>query len=117
MAGCSVAIEKFLQANPIFWCFIPLHTDEALSDNAIYMPSSTMTGPTVDYVLATTTINNPAVNYYMNRVPSPMAPYAFSYRQIRQQRSFFEYFLSTATNYLHYKPVYICKVAIVAVCK
>lgn len=117
IARCPDALQIFLNSNPNYWCFIPIHWDEAIADNAKHLPSSTSIDPALAYVTATTNIDDPIVAFYIENVPLPSVCYTFSYQQLMQQRLFFDQYSSTFMNPLPYKPIDIYKVAIIAVCK
>ena len=122
-ARCPAALRLFLDANPDYWCFIPLLWHDAQVENIAYLQerrscstSSEIVDLDVTNVIAIATNGNHQVTDSLNRVPLTPIRYAFSYQQRQQQRLFFEQFLSLPIDQLPYSPVDLHKVAIIAVC-
>ena len=121
-ARCPAALRLFLDANPDYWCFIPLLWHDAQAENIAYLQErSSSSTRIVDLdsanIIAITTIGNHRVTNCLDRVPLTPAAYAFSYEQKRQQRSFFAQFLPLPVDQLPYTPVDLYKMAIIAVRK
>ncbi|CAF1263261.1 unnamed protein product [Rotaria sordida] len=114
-ARCPEVLRSFFDCNPMYWCFIPLPWDEAVAENVANRPGTSTTDPNLDALIATTAVNNHRVANYLDNVPLPPTPYAFSFRQLKQQRLFFERFV---TSYIHYRPYIkldLYNIAIIAV--
>ncbi|CAF1492369.1 unnamed protein product [Rotaria sordida] len=114
-ARCPEALRSFLDCNPMYRCFIPLPVDEAATENVANRPGTSTTDPNLDAVIATTAVDNRRVANYLDNVPLPPTSYAFSYRQIKQQRLFFE---QLVTSSIHYRPsikLDLYNIAIIAV--
>ncbi|CAF4217186.1 unnamed protein product [Rotaria sordida] len=114
-ARCPEALRSFLDCNPMYWCFIPLPVDEAATENAANRPGTSTTDPNLDAVIATTAVDNRRVANYLDNVSLPPTPYAFSYRQIKQQRLFFERFVTSSIHYRPYIKLDLYNIAIIAV--
>ena len=121
-ARCPAALRLFLDANPDYWCFIPLLWHDAQVDNIAYLQersSSSTSSKIVDLdvtnVIAIATNGNHQVTDSLNRVPLTPIRYAFFYQQRQQQRLFFEQFLSLPIDQLPYSPVDLHNVTIIAV--
>ncbi|CAF1266381.1 unnamed protein product [Rotaria sordida] len=97
-ARCAGALRSFLDCNPMYWCFIPLPWDEAVTENAANRPKPSTTDPNLDAVIATTAVDNRRVANYLDNVLLPPTSYTFSFRQLKQQRLFFDRF---ATSSIH----------------
>ena len=63
------------------------------------------------------TIDNERVAHYLEHVPLPPAAYVLSYQQRKQQRLFFEQFLSDQFQQQFYLLVDLYQMKIIAVCK
>ena len=116
-ARCPIALRSFLDCNPIYWCFIPLHWNEALTENTVYGRGTADIDPTLVYMMATTVVDNRRVTNHLDRVPLPPAAYAFSYQQVKKQRLFFQQLISSPINQLPYDASDLYQLAIIAVCK
>ncbi|CAF1457680.1 unnamed protein product, partial [Rotaria sordida] len=114
-ARCPEALRSFLDCNPMYWCFIPLPVNEAATENAANRPGNSTTDPNLDAVIATTAADNRRVANYLDNVPLPPTPYAFSYRQIKQQRLFFERLVTSSIHYRPYIKLDLYNIAIIAV--
>ncbi|CAF4326958.1 unnamed protein product, partial [Rotaria sordida] len=53
-ARCPEALRSFLDCNPMYWCFIPLPWDEAVTENVVNRQGNSTTDPNLDAVIATT---------------------------------------------------------------
>ncbi|CAF1291891.1 unnamed protein product [Rotaria sp. Silwood1] len=116
-ARCPVALRSFLECNPKYWCFVPLHRDDALADNAAYHNrNSTIDSELVDR-MGMTPIDSRRVDHYLQHVPKSPVAYAFSYGQVQKQRIFFENFVSSHIHQLPYHTIDLYKMAIIAVRK
>ncbi|CAF1548442.1 unnamed protein product [Rotaria sordida] len=116
-ARCPEVLRSFLDCNPMYWCFIPLPWDEAVTENVANRPGNSTTDPNLDAVIATTAVDNRRVANYLDNVPLPPTPYAFSYRQIKQQRLFFERLVTSSIHYRPYIKLDLYNIAIIPVCK
>ncbi|CAF3837935.1 unnamed protein product [Rotaria sp. Silwood1] len=114
-ARCPAALRSFLDCNPNYWCFIPQPWNAALEENVSYFPNASTTDPNLAAVMATTSIDNRRVAFYLDNVPLPPAAYAFSYPQIQKQRSFFEQFVAYSIHQRPYIELDLYKMAIIAV--
>lgn len=122
---CPIALRTFLDCNPNYKCFIPYEWHEAQDDNIVYcheLARTNNTTPTDIPISIQTTVQNSVsshtVKIYLDHVPLPPASHAFAYRQILQQRTFFEQFLSSSSlDSCPYISVDLYKVAIIAVRK
>ena len=145
-ARCPVALRTFLDCNPQYWCFVPLSWQDAINENITAVPraprtggggrggggggggaggshqstassSATTTDPEEVSIVAMGTIDNDRVDNFMEYIPLAQGGYAFSYRQRREQRAFFEKLVAFSTRQLPYDPIDLYQVAIVAVRK
>ena len=111
----------FLDANPDYWCFIPLLWHDAQVENIAYLKERSSSSKILDLdltnVIAIATIGNHQVTDSLDHVPLTPIRYAFSYQQRQQQRLFFEQILSLPVDQLPYSPVDLYKVAPIAVRK
>ncbi|CAF3908737.1 unnamed protein product [Adineta steineri] len=83
---CSIALQRFLDTNPDYWCFVPMKLDEInLISTKVPYPSDSTTS-------CTRTIQ--AVSFLVKNVPKPPLGYGFSINQRRQQA----YFFASATD-------------------
>ncbi|CAF2081067.1 unnamed protein product [Rotaria magnacalcarata] len=114
-ARCPIALRSFLDCNPTYWCFIPLVWSEAVAENDIHWHGASNIDPTFVHVLTTFATSNRRVARSLERVPLPPGRYAFSHRQVKQQRLFFEQFHSSPINQLPYMTLDLYKMAIIAV--
>ncbi|CAF1382378.1 unnamed protein product, partial [Adineta steineri] len=120
-ARCPIALRSFLDCNPIYWCFIPQLLAYALAENAIHLrhtstTTTTTTDPELDNIIAMGTVdNNQRIVNYLGHVPTPPDTYAFSYRQRRNQRLFFQQFVSSSIHQLPYSPLDLYQIAIIAI--
>ncbi|CAF1517477.1 unnamed protein product, partial [Rotaria sordida] len=114
-ARCPAALRSFLDCNPMYWCFIPLPWAEAIAENVANRPGNPNADPNEDAVIATTAADNRRVANYLDNVPLPPTPYAFSFRQLKQQRLFFERFVTSSIHYRPYIKLDLYNIAIIAV--
>ncbi|CAF1339283.1 unnamed protein product [Rotaria sordida] len=115
-ARCPEALRSFLDCNPIYWCFIPLPVDEAVTENTANRPGNSTTDPNLDAVIATTAADNRRMANYLDNVPLPPTSYAFSFRQLKQQRLFFERLVTSSIHYRPYIKLDVYNIAIIVVC-
>ena len=80
-AHCSVALRAFLDANPMYGCFIPIPWNQS--------PTSDVPHPQ-----PVRTVDRAQVMRCLRHVPGPPTAHSFSQRQRKMQHSFFDYFLS-----------------------
>ncbi|CAF1388954.1 unnamed protein product [Rotaria sp. Silwood1] len=114
-ARCPVAFRFFLECNTKYWCFVPLHRDEALTENAVYHHrNSTIVSELVEK-MGMTPIDSRRVDHYLQHVPKAPTGYAFSYGQVQKQREFFENFVCSDIHQLSYHTIDLYKMAIIAV--
>ncbi|CAF3837493.1 unnamed protein product [Rotaria sp. Silwood1] len=104
-----------IACNPNYWCFVPLHCDEALSENAAYFQKNPIGDPELVYRTEMTSAANQRVDHYLQHVPLEPNGYVFSYRQLQKQRLFFQHFVCSATHHLPYHAIDLYKMAIIAV--
>ncbi|CAF1623646.1 unnamed protein product [Rotaria sp. Silwood1] len=114
-ARCPIALRTFLDCNPNYWCFVPLHCDEALSENAAYFQKNPIGDPELVYRTEMTSAANHRVDHYLQHVPLEPNGYVFSYRQVQKQRLFFQHFVCSAIQHLPYHAIDLYKMAIIAV--
>lgn len=122
-ARCPIALRAFLDCNPDYWCFIPMYWQDAVNENVTQFQSRrttmSMASPTdleLMNIVAMGVMDNGRVANSLQHVPLPPAVYGFSFRQRRQQRAFFERFLSLSTQQLPYASLDLYQVALIAVC-
>ena len=86
-ARCPKAVQWFLDCNPVFWPFVPLHREEADEDNAHYqLPASVPMDPTSPLITAPQTRSDLEAGTYMSNLPPlPDHRYTFSTRQCVEQ--------------------------------
>lgn len=85
---CSTAIQMFLNANPLYWCFVPMLIAEADQEDINYEQQQirrTTTAMTIgdlelDYDIKT----------FLNNIPKCSTDYRFSKYQIKKQIEFFK---------------------------
>lgn len=118
-ARCPIALRTFLDCNPNYWCFIPYEIHEAQEDNTLHFhpTSNTLIPSHIHLIAAMTTPNHHRTIHFLDRVPLPPASHTFSYRQIKQQQTFFQQLNSLSIHQLPYMPIDIYKMAMIAVCK
>ena len=118
ISRCSIALRHFLKANPRYGCFIPVNLEQAASDNAQHLPSSSsmFVDPSLGYIMATTNIDNPTVMFHIDHVPYPAVCYTYSYGQVMEQRAFFEDYIAISMHETLYNEVNPYSMAIIAVC-
>ncbi|CAF1469686.1 unnamed protein product [Rotaria magnacalcarata] len=114
-ARCPVALRSFLDCNPIYWCFIPVLWSEALAENSVHTRGTSDTDLLLLQVLTSTAVGNRRLANYLDCVPLSPAAYVFSNQQVKQQRSFFQQFISCTNDQLPYLTLDLYKVAIIAV--
>ena len=116
-ARCPIALRTFLDCNPSYWCFIPLHWHDAEHDNLVYLRETSNSDPEVTNIIRMGALDNQRVSRSMDSVPLPPAIYAFSYRQRQKQRVFFEQLLTLPSQQRPYSTVDLYQYAIIAMCK
>ena len=116
-ARCPVALRSFLDCNPTYECFIPQRWDEAVAENTLRLGNSLPADPAVVSVLATAGVGDQRVAHHLDLVPLPPAAYAFSHRQRRAQRTFFEQLRSLPIGQLPYSELDLYQMVIIAVRK
>ena len=83
---CSTAIQRFLDANPSYWCFVPMLLNHADQDDTNYwMTTTTTTTNALPYHHH----QNNIIKTYLNNITKPPPSYRFSRRQIDKQIEFF----------------------------
>ncbi|CAF4087157.1 unnamed protein product [Rotaria magnacalcarata] len=97
-AHCSVAVQLFLEHNPVYWYFIPRPRKEVEQENDFY----------ARIVLATGLLTG---------ISFPPAERHFSSAQIQKQRLFFDRLLLSLVDQLPYVETDLYKMKIIAVCK
>ncbi|CAF2060197.1 unnamed protein product [Rotaria magnacalcarata] len=108
-------LRSFLDCNPIYWCFIPVLWSEALAENSVHTRGTSDTELLLLQVLTSTAVGNRRLANYLDCVPLSPAAYVFSNQQVKQQRSFFQHFISCTNDQLPYLTLDLYKVAIIAV--
>lgn len=106
---CNVAMRAFLDANPRYWCFIPIPWDQ----------SPTTDGPPLtDHAPPVHTVDRAQVMRCLRHVPRPPTAHYFSQQQRTLQHSFFEYFLSLdhEQQQRSYRALDLFRVNIIVVC-
>ena len=73
--------------------------------------------PEMTNIIRLGAVSNRRISHYLDCVPLPLAVYAFSYRQRKKQRIFFEHFLSLRSHQRPYSTVDLYQYAIIAVRK
>ncbi|CAF1450870.1 unnamed protein product [Adineta steineri] len=78
---CSIAVQRFLDVNPDYWCFVPMRLDE------IDLVNTTFQYPSDSTTSCTRSVEN--VRILVDNVPTPPLGYGFSTNQRQQQVQFF----------------------------
>ena len=125
-ARCPWAMQLFLRHNPIYWCFVPVTSDQVIEHNRHYvLPESLVLHDTVNPtsigskrrydIQATAEIRaDETVRSCMRQIPPLPAGYTFSIRQRVEQFGYFKNQLD-----LKIKPdqsTDLFNVALIAVC-
>ncbi|CAF1439543.1 unnamed protein product [Rotaria sordida] len=85
-AQCPIALQIFLDANPQYWCFIPMQIEEAQTSE--------------EQIIERANLSNQAdlnrrskheTHIYVESIPKPPNTYVFSNRQIELQSEYFHY--------------------------
>lgn len=84
-ARCPTAVQLFLDANPDYWCFVPVTNVEATSNVNTRMRLSAQCRP----VQSTSTRLQVEAKYLADQVPDPPEGYVFTDRQKHEQIQFF----------------------------
>ena len=116
-ARCLIALRSFLDCNPDYACFIPQRWDAVLPVNIRRFGCTENADPAIVPLLTTAGIDDQRVARCLDLVPAPPTTYAFSYRQIQKQRTFFEQFLPSSIQQLPYYELDLYRMAIIAVRK
>ncbi len=110
-ARCPIALQLFLDANPDYWCLIPITLEETKSkiNTRIHSSSQIRSVPPSRLELD--------AKYLVDQVPDPPEGYLFTDRQKYDQLQFFrtmkDQLLSSSVNTM----VDLYNAAIIAVCK
>ncbi|CAF4594335.1 unnamed protein product [Rotaria sp. Silwood1] len=112
---CPAALRTFLDCNPEYWCFVPLRSDEASTDNVSYFNGNPNEDPELVCMMAMNAADIDRVATWLSFVPPPPDGYLFSYRQKRKQRIFFEHLACSSIHQLPYQAIDLYQMAIIAV--
>lgn len=116
-ARCPVALRSFLECNPNYWCFVPMSSDDILTENVVHFHGDdNQIDPEVRFTMELTTVRNERTLYDMASIPMPPDAYGFSYRQRQNQRQFFEQLTNSLFLESPYSSLDLHRVAIIAVC-
>ena len=94
---CPAALRLFLNANPAYWCFVPMTKIEALVDNTnlTKIEEDQLWNYKNPYVVDGEIKEDlrplSLVRWCVDHVPSPPLPYEFSLRQKLEQYEFFRH--------------------------
>jgi hypothetical protein len=129
-AGCPVALEAFIDCNPMYRCFVPMNWYDAALDNAEYLADRRRQRHLLQFSIEQTEHNNernnnveedeehnPRVSNLLARVPKPSTGYDFSYQQRKEQRAFFRHLITLRTRDAAYRTLNLYQYKIIAVCK
>jgi hypothetical protein len=116
-AHCPVALQLFLQHNPMYQCFIPKSMNEVEDENQFYLENLQGIDIKFNFHIEKNSRDHHKVAEHLTYVPSPPAGYGFSYLQLHEQRLFFDRFLSRPIDQLPYKEVDLYRMKTIAVCK
>lgn len=137
-AGCPVALEAFIDCNPMYRCFVPMNWYDAALDNAEYMAHRRRRRHLLQFSIEQAERNNesnnsvqeqddddeeedeehnPRVSNLLSRVPEPSTGYDFSYQQRKEQREFFRRLITLRTQDAAYRTLHLYQYKIIAVCK
>lgn len=119
-ARCPVALEAFIDCNPMYRCFVPMDWHDALIDNTEYLGREHNVRLRLRYDDAhhndpDDPENGADVIEYLQRVPLPLTAYAFSYQQRREQRTFFRHFLALDSPRSIYRALDLYQYKVIAV--
>lgn len=115
VARCPVALGRFLQFNPQYWCFIPQLIDEDQPTSTDVFGEPLYRDSEIEYLFDQGIIVDVDVIRCLQRVPQPPVGYRFTYQQRQQQRFFFKHLLTDMIGQLPYRPVDLYRYAIVTV--
>ena len=113
-ARCPSAVQLFLDANPDYWCFVPVANNEANSNINTRMRLSAQ----ARHTQPTSTRLQAEAKYLADQVPDPPDGYVFTDRQKQGQIQFFralkdQQLLSSSSITM----VNLYNAAMIAVCK
>ena len=136
-ASCSMVLQLFLNRNPDYWCFVPmLSTDARTDEQAIAASSNSYSKDTLvsiarpvrrapespvfvtkpsffEEVLRNTKRSTDECIWLSKSIPRPPSGYRFSCRQVEEQLNFFKYKKEASILASHLADC--CKYTIVAV--
>ncbi|CAF4999167.1 unnamed protein product, partial [Rotaria socialis] len=114
-AHCSVAVQLFLEHNPVYWCFIPRPRKDVEQENEFYARIVLATGSEFVYVLPKRTNQEKKVARLLTGISFPPPERHFSSAQIQKQRLFFDRHLLSPVDQLPYVETDLYKMKIIAV--
>ena len=97
-ATCSHGLQRFLDRNPHYWCFVPQRIADAEREDKEYVAPPTSVPPTETTTGKPMLFASVLVDQYrkeedakrlMRQIPPPPTGYRFSHRQYDEQRQFF----------------------------
>jgi hypothetical protein len=112
-ARCPVAVQLFLDANPDFWCLVPMTKEEAAARVNTTIPPSYRRAP----IRSTESRSEADAKYLSESVPHPPPSFAFTDRQKHGQVRFFRELKDQVASPTLDTNVNLYNAAIVAVCK
>lgn len=142
-AGCPVALEAFMDCNPMYRCFVPMNWYDAVTDNIEYRGHRRHRQHLLQFSIERAGRHHPnrrhgdddeeedededeeeeeqredpRVFNLFARVPEPSNGYDFSYRQREEQREFFRHFVTLDSPQSAYRTLNLYQYKIIAVCK
>ena len=116
-AHCPVALQRFLDRNLQYWCFIPMSEGEARKEDGLYTRTILATGSESIMTLPRNTEQQQKVADLLYRVPLSAAQTEFSRVQLHEQQLFFDRFLTGLADEYPYIETDLYQMKIIAVCK
>lgn len=104
-ARCHVALQSFLECNPMYYCFIPQLWNDSMMTNFDCMGEPLARDSELSYLVERGVVEHPQLAEYLQRVPLPPVQYMFSYQQRQQQRFFFRNLINGVYGTLPYRPL------------
>ncbi|CAF5090192.1 unnamed protein product, partial [Rotaria magnacalcarata] len=114
-AHCSVAVQLFLEHNPVYWCFISRSRREVEQENNFYTGLVLATESEFAFILPRRTNHEKKVARLLTGVMLQPAENHYSTAQIQKQRIFFDRLLLSPVDQLPYVETDLYKMKIIAV--